>query len=592
MPLGVVANIKRWAGQFIEPASNGGNVGPVPATNPIPTIRNAARKYSYIMWDGPIGASQQLVGPWNDTNATGVQFLHGTLFAGGPSAASGFIVEESDDINDSTFTFTCGVVLSTGASTQGNGITYTSGQLFWCAPIRARYYRLRYLNAGTAISSLKVAVHEMSVPPMSMMWGQYQTGSVQQAGNTGSPFLSLLQYFKGMAAGDGYTSTQGEACEVGALEGTWTGVQWDRVRRCGITKGNSFSAAGPGLVWSPQVGKKPRVQKYMIEVSGNAAISGGATVGYISFATDIGNQATQAQTTPVNTYPWTHQVYFPASGGTTQGSLYSTPWIDMGQGILSPLANNNVWAGLNVPQSTVAVNPTWVIATNAWEAVTIGFKTQGNNGRFNLLQTITNVAAAATTTIALTIGLENLQSNLWLMVVRTKNSATGIPVFSATDTVGNSYVASAVTTNATDGANGSSIGFVYLIASNISAGTNTITISATNAPTEIEVAFLEYTNIGNGGIDAAVVGATGSSVSPAAGNYTPATVGDLIITAFGSSANVQPANQPTTTGAGQAFFRRVAIFNATQGSLHVADNFANGALTAGSINVMLSGTEE
>jgi hypothetical protein len=163
----------------------------------------------------------------------------------------------------------------------------------------------------------------------------------------------------------------------------------------------------------------------------------------------------------------------------------------------------------------------------------------------------------------------------------------GAPTITVTDTASNSYTVTTQVANASDSANGGAICMAY--ATNITgnaANIITVAFSTHNAAANSVIAF-EYSGMGSGGIDATQVGTTGNSTSPASGNYTPATTGDLIFSFYGTAANV--TGVPTV---GSSFRLLNALFAATSGSLSVADNFGNGALTTGQVNIITAGTEE
>jgi hypothetical protein len=277
-----------------------------------------------------------------------------------------------------------------------------------------------------------------------------------------------------------------------------------------------------------------------------------------------------------------HRVVLPAAVLATSGELYATDWTDLGNGFINDTAGTPITMGIQVAQSTAAVNPTWTIASNQWECATIGFKTTGNYGAFKLLQQTNGAAGSSSVTLP---AIKCLTGDLIVVVFRFTRSASGTPVASVTDTAGNTYTIAALTTNASDGANGSSLGIAYCVNATGNAA-NAIVVSGTNSPTATQVIVLEYGGTGTGGLDAALVGATGNSTSPASGNYTPATTGDLLINFMATAATL--ASQPTV---GSNFQIRGSIFSAT-GAIAVADNFGNGALLAGQINVMCAGTEE
>lgn len=101
---------------------------------------------------------------------------------------------------------------------------------------------------------------------------------------------------------------------------------WDRIRTPNVFKTAAATASGNTAIWTPASGRKFRLMRYRVELSGDAAISGGGvlTVKFQDATTDI-NLA--------------HSVYVPAVAGTAMGA-YSTGWNDLGNGILSAAANN------------------------------------------------------------------------------------------------------------------------------------------------------------------------------------------------------------------------------------------------------------
>ncbi|SRR5216683_598162 len=86
------------------------------------------------------------------------------------------------------------------------------------------------------------------------------------------------------------------------------------------------AAAGNTALWTPAAGKKFRLMRYMVSVTDNAtqAVLGTLTVSL----NDAGAAIGQA-----------HDVFVPAVGLVNTGSLYGSPWIDLGNGILSAAIN-------------------------------------------------------------------------------------------------------------------------------------------------------------------------------------------------------------------------------------------------------------
>ena len=355
------------------------------------------------------------------------------------------------------------------------------------------------------------------------------------------------------------------------------------IRTPNVWRGSQFSAAGQNNIWVPPATKKVRLMNYQIEVGEDATLSGGPLPINLSFCEKLGTSTGATLAYPG--FGYTHRLVIPAAVLATSYDGYISNWINLGNGQLLTTAGAALQMGIMVPQTTGAVNPTWTIASNQWEAATVGFKTNGNTGNFKLIQQTNAVASAASVALP---AVQSISGNAIYVIIRiTRAVGGGTPTVVVTDTAGNTYTNSAFTTNATDNANGS----IILIASStniVGNAANIVTVTTSvNAATQLEAIYLEYAGMGSVGVDAALVGVTGNSTSPASGNYTPATAGDLIFSFFGTSASI--ASQPTV---GSNFNIRGSLFNATQGCLAVADNFGNGSLTTGLVNVVVAGTEE
>jgi hypothetical protein len=354
------------------------------------------------------------------------------------------------------------------------------------------------------------------------------------------------------------------------------------LRTPSVFRGSQFSAAGANVVWMPPSTKKVRLMKYKIEVSADATITGGAAPINLQWAQQLGTVV--GSLLPYSSeLPYTHRLVVPSAA---QSSFlgYDSGWIDLGNGALSPTAGRALQMGIQVPQSTAAIaSPTWTIASNQWEAATVGFKTSGNTGAFKLVQTSSN---ASVSSVALP-ALQMVTGNSYFVFFRTTNVVGGVPTVTVTDTALNTYTTGTLVTNASDGANGSSLGVAYIINA-VGNASNTITVTTSvNLSTVVSAIVIEYAGLGSGGIDAAQVGTTGNSTSPASGAYTPATAGDVVFTFMATAATL--AAIPTAPA---AFTLRGVPFTFATGGLAVADNFGNGSLATGVINVITAGTEE
>lgn len=104
------------------------------------------------------------------------------------------------------------------------------------------------------------------------------------------------------------------------------GSTFQRLRTPNTFKTVSATAVGNTAVWTPAAGKKFRLMRYMIQVTGNAAQATGGI-----FTVDL-----QDATTSTNI---THSFFVPGTAGTSLAGL-STDWVDLGNGTLSSATNN------------------------------------------------------------------------------------------------------------------------------------------------------------------------------------------------------------------------------------------------------------
>lgn len=87
-------------------------------------------------------------------------------------------------------------------------------------------------------------------------------------------------------------------------------------------------AAGNTALWVPSAGKKFRLMRYMVEITGNASIAGAGAVVTVSLFDGAAGATGQA-----------HDVFVPLVALAGIG-LLTTGWIDLGNGFPSALANN------------------------------------------------------------------------------------------------------------------------------------------------------------------------------------------------------------------------------------------------------------
>jgi hypothetical protein len=94
-----------------------------------------------------------------------------------------------------------------------------------------------------------------------------------------------------------------------------------------VFKTATATASGNTALWTPAGGKKFRLLKYMIQITADAAQS-------VAGDLDITFQDS------ASAMPFGFSVFVPSSGGTVFGGGAMTPWIDIGDGFLSAVANN------------------------------------------------------------------------------------------------------------------------------------------------------------------------------------------------------------------------------------------------------------
>ena len=109
--------------------------------------------------------------------------------------------------------------------------------------------------------------------------------------------------------------------------GTSTGNDYDRQRTPVVYQTVQAAAAGSTALWTPAVGRKFRLMRYRVEVTGNATLAAPAvlTIKLLDAAADT-NQTSDS--------------FVPGAAVSTQGCQYQSGWIDLGNGLLSAAANN------------------------------------------------------------------------------------------------------------------------------------------------------------------------------------------------------------------------------------------------------------
>jgi len=583
--LGVFARIGNWAGGLLSPASPQSSAAPS-----IIDVRATNRKYTFDVLNGPVASGGSFISPWYDTNISGAQYVSASATSLTFGNTTTMVIQQTDIAEDPALAWngSYSIASATGVTYVGGNVVNGATPFSVRGPVTARYYRIVFQNGAAVNTYVHIACTESSSAP-SFVAGQggsilsgIQLGTDPTNVNNSSGVMGPAiihangQFYQGGAVGyTNYISTDGTALDIS-------------IQRTPFLRHGAQFSANTATLWQPQtVGKKVRLMKYKLEAGEDCTIASGPLPVNVQISPTI---SAQGQTLPyASMFPYTHRFVVPSAVLATSGNLYDSGLIDLGNGVLNGNASTPLIAGIQVPQAIGATTPTFTAPISGqWEACTLGFKTLGNLGNFRLVQStqFTNVGAATygLTTVATAPG------NLVVIVIKTINSVTGVPAFSVSaNTATDTYTATAVTTNTSDTGttNGSSICMLYTLNSK-GSNANAITVATTNSPTQCEIYYLEYAGVANpGSIDAALVGATGNSTSPSSGAYTTTTAGDLIITAFACGQN--QAAFPTIPA---GYTIRGLSFSASQGTLCVADNFGNGALSAGQINFIGMGTEE
>lgn len=581
MPLGVSAWLRKWGNVLVSPASTDSPVGNEAA----PAVRSLPRRRSYLLLNTPLAANAVFTSAWFDAQAAGAAVVSLTFLAN-QATSSAIVIQGTDDPSNSSLLFNIG---SNGGGVAASTLTQV------VAVLKYRYWRVTFTNGATLQGSVAVWITEESEPNIVLMAGQSTI-------TNGAAFIPVVSGLGNLAiqASAGNTNGDGLAAGAWAQSSAFTQSMCMQLTylTSGATSGNTVGARTPQVyrgvqlstgntpLWTPPSTKKVRLMKYMIEVAEDATITSGPLPINIAFTQRLGTATTLKLSYPG--YAFTHRLVLPATVIATSFDGYLSGLVDLGNGVLTDNAGAALLVGIQIPQSTGAItSPSWTLPTTAqWEAATVGYKSDGARGNFKLIQQ--NSIANTTATLVFT-AVQSIAGSTAYVFFRTTNAAGGAPTIAVTDTAGNTYTTGTLITNASDpGGGGSSIG-VAVCTNMLGNAANVVTITGTtNVPTQMCGVYLEYAGMGaGGGIDAAQVGTTGSSTTPASGAYTPATAGDLVFTFCGTSTS--EASQPT---APTNFLLRGSIFLPTQGCLQVADNFGNGTLAAGVVNVIAMGTEE
>ena len=144
----------------------------------------------------------------------------------------------------------------------------------------------------------------------SRLYGRFAGGSTWQP-------LNLMNAADAVPLGHGLSTLSGAMGYIGA-------GYWDRIRTPTNFNSGKFTAAGSSVLWTPAAGKKFRLMRFQVDVTGGVTA---AAAGDLDIVCYDGATAT----------PIALSAYIPA---TVTGNSWSSGWIDLANGVLSVAADN------------------------------------------------------------------------------------------------------------------------------------------------------------------------------------------------------------------------------------------------------------
>lgn len=240
--------------------------------------------------------------------------------------------------NDNS-TFVTQTIHPTGTIT-GTDATNLASTGIWVFPKTGRFIRVRMTayTSGTATATLEMSndaaayfsqavytnVAYLNGNFVATNNGTGSTGALRVCVASDNTAFNVNLGNAAAALADG--TTNWTSTLVGAGQVLYNGATWDRQRTPNTFKTATATASGDTALWTPTSGKKFRLMRYMIQVSGDAATAGGADIDVILRDATTGTAAA-------------FTVFVPAVAATTFGNTATTGWVDLGNGILSATIN-------------------------------------------------------------------------------------------------------------------------------------------------------------------------------------------------------------------------------------------------------------
>lgn len=205
------------------------------------------------------------------------------------------------------------------------------------------------IGTSVNINSTANGIYQFNIPPGSTLLRiratSYSSGTILGVLALSTVAVPMSQYVV-LSTGSGAASvnTTIDNSNIGTTLGT-TSVQLvfspaggtngvKLVRNVEVFKTVTATAAGSTTLWTPAAGKKFRLMRFRIETTADVASSGGAEIDAIFYD----------NLTALN---MAHSFYAPAAAVTTGYGSIGTPWVDLGNGILSSGINSPLMINLS-----------------------------------------------------------------------------------------------------------------------------------------------------------------------------------------------------------------------------------------------------
>lgn len=340
-PTGVVyaqqEDIASWGGTAVQAAQTASTDG----TGANQIVRSIERRYGSILTTTPLAGGGVYTSSWFDTNQTGAHFVGGfvTTDVALNSVTNGFQIQGTNDTAaGAPFPI---LVLGSGSATSKNTL--------WQTVMPYRYWRIVVTNGASAMASFEVTALESSIPLQIVVTqtikGQLVVSPVIGSASTGG-FTDNAQFLATTSNTDGTAAipVSVSAYLTAGAGGSGATTALNAARTPSIFKTASAAASGNTAVWTPTSGKKFRLMRFMVQVTGNSTTASGVVV-TISF---------QDSASAMNI---AMDVFVPTTSLGT-GDDFVGPWVDLGNGFLSAAANNVLNINLSAALATGNVRVT------------------------------------------------------------------------------------------------------------------------------------------------------------------------------------------------------------------------------------------